>query len=144
MELIPIAIITTIIFSFVPFLKKILIKDLDIIPFMILVGLIVVPSLIIYYLSNNSIEDISNVFSIVKTKQLLGLLFASAFVLLVGNYCKNYIYVNNEINKAEPILIALSIIVTVLYGYLFFNEKLTVNIILGVLIMIIGIFVIHK
>ena len=46
MELIPVAIITTIIFSFVPFLKKILIKDLDIIPFMILVGLIVVPSLI--------------------------------------------------------------------------------------------------
>ena len=144
MDLIPVAIITTIIFSFVPFLKKILIKDLDIIPFMILVGLIVVPSLIIYYLSNNSIEALKNVFFIVKTKQLLGLLFAAAFVLLVGNYCKNYIYVNNEINKAEPILIALSIIVTVLYGYLFFNEKLTINIIMGVLIMIVGIFVIHK
>ena len=144
MDLIPVAIITTIIFSFIPFLKKILIKDLDIIPFMILVGLIVVPSLIIYYLSNNSIKDIKNVFSIANTKQLWGLIFAAAFVLLFGNYCKNYIYVNNDINKAEPILIALSIIVTVLYGYLFFNEKLTINIILGVLIMIVGIFVIHK
>ena len=144
MNLIILAIISSFILALIPYLKKIIFQDMEIIPFMILVSSIVLPILLSYYFYTKGFDKTISIYKDTNKKDLFLLLLITTILLLVGNYYKNYMYKTNNINQAEPITIALTIIITILYGCLFFDEKLTSNIIVGIFSILIGIYFINK
>ena len=139
-----ISIITILIQSIIPFLKKEILKEMDIIVFMLIINIIIFIILIVSCVYKYTLDDFTNQINKLKNKKTLGLLLFLGVSLMLINFLKNYIYSNSNINQSETLLITLSIIFTILYGWLFFSEKVTLQIGLGVFVIIIGIFVLFK
>ena len=123
MNLILLATISSFLLAFIPFTKKIIFENMEIIPFMILVSSIMIPILLTYCLVFKGKDETLKMFSSIDIKKIILLMLITSLLIIIGNYYKNYLYKTNNISKAEPLVIALTIIITILYGCLFFTMK---------------------
>ena len=142
--IIVLSILTILIQATIPFFKKEIFKEVDILIFMLVANIVIILILIFSCIYNYTFKDFKIQLSKLKKQNVLTLIIFLAICIMVINFLKNYIYSNSNINQSETLLITLSIVFTIFYGALFFNEKLTVEIGLGSFIILIGVIILFK
>lgn len=138
------SILTILIQATIPFFKKKIFKEIDILVFMLIVNIIIISILIFSCVYKYKWNDFKNQINKLKEKNFVILVLFLGISLMIINFLKNYIYSTSNINQSETLLITLSIVFTVVYGILFFNEKLTLEIGLGSFIIMIGVLILLK
>ena len=78
---------------------------MEIIPFMIVVSFIMIPILLVYCLLVNGSDETLKMFSMILKNNFINLITS----LKQRNFI-NYLYKTNNISKAEPLVIALTLI----------------------------------
>jgi len=136
-------IISIIIGSPIIFLKRDILKELSILEELIFTSLcIFLVSLIIYLIyENKSIEDLKKYLYSENKKKFILYVVLIVITLIMGNYI-----IKNEKGVIRYISFksSLSFIMFLILGHYVFNEKITKNIILGIMIIISGLYVIDN
>lgn len=104
---------------------------------------IIILNIYLFYKSKNNILDIINNFINVSTKEKLIIIFI-AFFNIITTLSIYKLYENNSIFNINLIIKSLSIISTIIIGYLFFNEVFTYLKLIGITFIVIGMYMISK
>ena len=140
----------TILFSFLGFLhvfealsKKKILNNKNIYQVLLVDSFIYFILVSILYLSTNGTKNMTNVFSNFSTNNLiylvLGLVSFLCYTLLRFKLIND-----NTLGKLITLEESSIILVGLVLGILFFNEKISVNKIIGTILLIIGIYFINK
>ena len=99
--------------------------------------------LLVYIYYNTNFKDIKDSFSKLTVYDFILCFMVSgliAFSVIIGRS----LLLNNDISSLTMIHTIIDILLSVLLGYLIYNEKITMNKSIGVILVIIGSFFIHR
>ena len=136
-------IISIIIGSPIIFLKRDILKELSVLEELIFTSFFIfLVSLIIYLLyENKSLEDLKKYLDSENKNKFILYVILLVITLIMGNYI-----IKNEkgVVRYRSFKSSLSFIMFLILGHYVFNENITKNIILGIMIIILGLYVIDN
>ena len=97
---------------------------------------------ILYYLMYNGTCNVKCITNLDKKDYLYVLL--GAITTLIGTFALMYIIKESEVSYTIPHIQPLIIILTLLGGFLYFNEKITLNKIIAIIFLITGLIFMNK
>lgn len=135
--------ITIFLGSPIVFLKNRILRDFSIIEEIIYVSLaiLLLSSLIYFCYEKKSIKELMRHIYTDRIYMYLLYVFLIVINLVIGNYI---IKSEGKVIKYKTFQRALSLILLLLIGCLFFDEKITVNMIIGISIIFVGLYVVDK
>ena len=95
----------------------------------------------IYY--NTNLKDIKDSFSKLTVYDFI-LCFAVSCLIAFSVIIGRSLLLNNDISSLTMIHTIIDVLLSVILGYLIYNEKITTNKAIGVILVIIGSFFIHR
>ena len=109
-----------------------------------LLDIIITNSILLTYIFyNTTLVDLKDSFNKLTVYDFIMCVIVSmliAFSVIIGRS----LLLNNDISTLTLIHTIINIILSVLLGYLFYNEKITLNKTIGIILVIIGSFFIHR
>ena len=101
--IIVLSILTILIQATIPFFKKEIFKEVDILIFMLIANIVIILILIFSCIYNYTFKDFKNQLTKLKKQNVLTLIIFLAICIMVINFLKNYIYSNSNINNKSII-----------------------------------------
>ena len=99
--------------------------------------------IVLFSLLNKKIDSTNMIKTIYNNKWIIVLMFLSSVITIISRLAKYTIVKKELLTKIKPILVGSSIVMTFLYAYFVFNKKITMNSIIGSLIILLGIFIVY-
>ena len=133
-----------VLFSFIislsTFIKKDILKVCSFKEFIYLEYILLLLPIFLYIMFINVYNKPSHLIKKLSVKLWMYLLLAT-FLTIISPFIYYYLISNYSINKISPIINPLIIIFTILLGFFIFNETITKQEIIGIIIIIVGIII---
>ena len=138
-------ILLALVWSLSPFIQKNLLRNLANDEYIILYHIMIIGLIILYLIYKYCIKktkiNMNNLNNLSKTNYLY--LFIIAISSIIGFYLYLSLIKDKEVSSVLAQTRCLCIAVSVILGYFIFNEKLDFNKVLGIILIIFGIFIIN-
>ena len=99
--------------------------------------------IVLFSLFNKKLNSNKMIKTIYNNKWIIVLMILSSVITIISRFAKYTIVKKELLTKVKPILVGSSIIMTFLYAFFIFNKKITMNSIIGSLIILLGIFIVY-
>lgn len=137
---------TSIIVSISPLLEKILLKKIS--PEFLLIYdacaylALFLPFLVIRYSQKNRLNKLIGSWKDLRLNEKF-YIFILSFIGLIGGICVLFVLKKNEMSYVVPFIGGLRNIIIFFFGYYFLKEKITINNMIGVILISVGIYLIN-